>query len=336
MTTPRMPSLFHLSWPIFIDLGMHFATIMINTAMVGMISVDAVAELTVGNQVFDLGFILFNFINIGVAVVTAQSLGNGNLRMVRRVIHMGLGLNLIWGVIVAIAVFASAGFIVEVMNVPPEIADSSRNYMRIISLCFIPESLCLCCGQVLRGYGRTRDPMYISMLMNLITMFLNAVFLFGLFHVPKMGVEGVALSTLIGRLICVGIIYKLMLKRTRIRVIHRFLFVIKLKILRQILSVGLPGAGENLSWHRSLILRRHRAGYPWHLLSDGDADDHLVYLHRNRNRDPGCPLRGSHETKACLQTAFAFREDRLSDNSGNRRDCASVYRQTFLLVFYRQ
>lgn len=254
MTTPRMPSLFHLSWPIFIDLGMHFATIMINTAMVGMISVDAVAELTVGNQVFDLGFILFNFINIGVAVVTAQSLGNGNLRMVRRVIHMGLGLNLIWGVIVAIAVFASAGFIVEVMNVPPEIADSSRNYMRIISLCFIPESLCLCCGQVLRGYGRTRDPMYISMLMNLITMFLNAVFLFGLFHVPKMGVEGVALSTLIGRLICVGIIYKLMLKRTRIRVIHRFLFVIKLKILRQILSVGLPGAGENLSWHLQFMV----------------------------------------------------------------------------------
>ena len=53
-------SLFSISWPIFIDLGMHFATLMINMAMVGMVSVQSVAELTVGNQVFDLGLILFN------------------------------------------------------------------------------------------------------------------------------------------------------------------------------------------------------------------------------------------------------------------------------------
>ncbi|MCI6797436.1 MAG: MATE family efflux transporter, partial [Succinatimonas sp.] len=101
-----MPSLFQISWPIFIDLGLHFSTLMINLAMVGMVSVDAVAELTVGNQVFDLGFILFNFINIGVCVVCAQALGNGNLKIVRRVVHMGLGLNFIWGAIVSLAVFS--------------------------------------------------------------------------------------------------------------------------------------------------------------------------------------------------------------------------------------
>ena len=251
MAPPPLPSLFHLSWPIFVDLGMHFATIMINTAMVGMISVDA---LTVGNQVFDLGFILFNFINIGVAVVTAQALGNGNLRMVRRVIHMGLGLNIIWGAAVCLAVFSCSGLIVEAMHVPPEIAGSSVNYMRIISLCFLPEAACLCCAQILRGYGRTRDSMYISMLMNLITMCLNAVFLFGLFGAPRMGVEGVALSTVIGRLACVGIIFKLMLARTRVRIVPRFLFSIKWRILRQIFSVGLPGAGENLSWHLQFMV----------------------------------------------------------------------------------
>ncbi len=254
MTPPPLPSLFHLSWPIFVDLGMHFATIMINTAMVGMISVAAVAELTVGNQVFDLGFVLFNFINIGVAVVTAQALGNGNLRMVRRVIHMGLGLNIVWGAAVCLAVFSCSGLIVEAMHVPPEIAGSSVNYMRIISLCFLPEAACLCCAQILRGYGRTRDSMYISMLMNLITMCLNAVFLFGLLGAPRMGVEGVALSTVIGRLACVGIIFKLMLARTRVRIVPRFLFSIKWRILRQILSVGLPGAGENLSWHLQFMV----------------------------------------------------------------------------------
>ena len=98
-------SLFYISWPIFIDLTMHFATLMINMAMVGMVSVQSVAELTVGNQVFDLGLILFNFINIGVCVSCAQALGNGNRRMSRRIIHMALGLNIVWGTIISLSVF---------------------------------------------------------------------------------------------------------------------------------------------------------------------------------------------------------------------------------------
>lgn len=250
----QLPSLFHISWPIFIDLALHFATVMINTAMVGMISVDAVAELTVGNQIFDLGFILFNFINIGVCVVTAQSLGNGNLKIVRRVIHMGLGLNLVWGTIVSALVFLLSGYIVQLMNVPPEILQSSHSYLRILALCFLPEAVCLCCGQILRAYGCTRDSMYVAMIMNIITMALNAVFLFGLAGAPRLGVEGVALSTVIGRLSCIGIFFWLLLRRTRVRLIPRFVFIMKRRILRQIFAVGLPGAGENLSWHLQFMV----------------------------------------------------------------------------------
>lgn len=66
--------LFSLSWPIFIDLAMHFITILINTWMVSMISIRAVAELNVGGQVFQLGFTLFNFVNVGVCVCCAQAL----------------------------------------------------------------------------------------------------------------------------------------------------------------------------------------------------------------------------------------------------------------------
>ena len=211
-------SLFSISWPIFIDLGMHFATLMINMAMVGMVSVEAVAELTVGNQVFDLGLILFNFINIGVCVSTAQALGNGNTRMSRRIIHMALGLNIIWGAIISIAVFFASDLIVELMQVPPEIIESSRNYLMIISLSFLPEALCLCCAQILRAYECTRDSMYMAILINIITIIGNYLFLFGAFGVPKLGVEGVALSTVIGRTAVVGIFIYLIIKRSRVKI----------------------------------------------------------------------------------------------------------------------
>ena len=242
-------SLLSLTWPIFIDLSLHFATLIINTIMVGMVSVKAVAELTIGNQVFDLALIIFNFFNIGVCVVCAQALGANNKRLARRLIHVGLGVNLIIGTIVSIAIFMASGFIVDIMQVPEEIKESSHNYLQILSLSFLPLSICLVGSAILRAHNCTRDAMYVSMLVNIITVIGNTLFLFGYLGVPVMGVEGVAISTVIGRTVGCLVFVPLIIARTNTRIIPGFMFVFRRKIIGSILSIGLPGAGENLSWH---------------------------------------------------------------------------------------
>ena len=242
-------SLLSLTWPIFIDLSLHFATLIINTIMVGMVSVKAVAELTIGNQVFDLALIIFNFFNIGVCVVCAQALGANNKRLARRLIHVGLGVNLIIGTIVSIAIFMASGFIVDIMLVPEEIKESSHNYLQILSLSFLPLSICLVGSAILRAHNCTRDAMYVSMLVNIITVIGNTLFLFGYLGVPVMGVEGVAISTVISRTVGCLVFIPLIIARTNTRIIPRFMFVFRRKIIGSILSIGLPGAGENLSWH---------------------------------------------------------------------------------------
>ena len=241
-------SLLSLTWPIFIDISLHFATLIINTIMVGMVSVKAVAELTIGNQVFDLALIIFNFFNIGVCVVCAQALGANNKRLARRLIHVGLGINIIMGTLVSLGIFFCSGLIVEVMRVPPEIAESSHNYLKILALCFLPEAICLVCAAILRAHNCTRDAMYVTLVINLITICGNTLFLFGYLGVPVLGVEGVAVSTVIGRTVACFIFVPLIIARTKTRIIPRFMFVFSRKVLRSILSIGLPGAGENLSW----------------------------------------------------------------------------------------
>lgn len=242
-------SLLSLTWPIFIDLSLHFATLIINTIMVGMVSVKAVAELTIGNQVFDLALIIFNFFNIGVCVVCAQALGANNKRLARRIIHVGLGVNLIVGTIVSAVIFMSSGLLVDIMQVPEEIKDSSHNYLQILSLSFLPLSICLVGSAILRAHNCTRDAMYVSMLINIITVCGNTLFLFGYLGVPVLGVEGVAISTVIGRAIGCLVFIPLIIARTNTRIIPRFMFVFRRKVIGSILSIGLPGAGENLSWH---------------------------------------------------------------------------------------
>lgn len=248
LETPQR-SLLSITWPIFVDLALYFATLIINTVMVGMVSVKAVAELTIGNQVFDLALIIFNFFNIGVCVVGAQALGANNKRLVRRIIHVGFGINIITGTIVSIAIFFLSGTIVQILNVPAEISESSHRYLQILSLSFLPLALCLVGSAILRAYNCTRDAMYVSLVVNLLTIAGNSLFLFGYLGVPQMGVEGVAISTVIARTIAVFVFIPLVLIRTKVRIIPRFMFVFSRKVIFSILNIGLPGAGENLSWH---------------------------------------------------------------------------------------
>ena len=248
LETPQR-SLLSLTWPIFIDLSLHFATLIINTIMVGMVSVKSVAELTIGNQVFDLALIIFNFFNIGVCVVCAQALGANNKRLARRIIHIGLGVNLIIGTIVSASIFFLSRAIVDIMNVPAEIAESSHNYLQILSLSFLPLSICLVSSAILRAFNCTRDAMYVSLLVNVITICGNSCFLFGYFGIPVLGVEGVAISTVFSRAVASIVFIPLIIARTKTRIIPRFMFVFRKKVIYSILSIGLPGAGENLSWH---------------------------------------------------------------------------------------
>lgn len=248
LETPQR-SLLSITWPIFIDLALYFATLIINTVMVGMVSVKAVAELTIGNQIFDLALIIFNFFNIGVCVVSAQALGANNKRLVRRIVHVGLGINIITGTLVSISIFLLSGQIVEIMQVPAEIAESSHRYLQILSLSFLPLALCLVGSAILRAYNCTRDAMYVSLVVNLLTVGGNSLFLFGYLGVPQLGVEGVAISTVIARTTAVFVFIPLVLYRTKIRIIPRFMFVFSRKVIFSILNIGLPGAGENLSWH---------------------------------------------------------------------------------------
>ena len=247
--SPLQPrSLFQLTWPLFIDLAFHFLTGALNTFMVGKVSYQSVASLAVGNQIFDLCITLFNFIGIGSSVVIAQYLGAGESVMARRVVHTAIGFNLLVGAFTTVVVIMGADNLLHLMNMPEDLMADGHTYLTVIGLCLIPEAAALCMAAALRAHGHTRDAMYVTLAANIITFIGNALLLFGWFGLPRMGVAGVAWSTVIGRLVALLLIIYLLQKRTGIRLVLRQLFVWPREVLGKIMHIGLPAAGENLSW----------------------------------------------------------------------------------------
>lgn len=241
-------SLFSLSWPIFIDIFLHLATLFINTYMISHVSMSMVAATTVGNQFFDIFIPIFNFIGIGCSVVVAQYLGAGNRELARKAIHLSISFNIVLGILCYIFISVLGYRVLILMNTPHSILNMSYEYFHILGICLIFEAITIVMASCLRVYGRSKVAMYVSLIMNIITVIGNVIVLYGFWGFPQMGLIGVAWSTVIGRVVGVVLLFCLLFYGLRIKVeLYLFLHWSK-NILKQIFKIGLPSAGENLSW----------------------------------------------------------------------------------------
>lgn len=241
-------SLYSLSWPIFIDVLLHFATLLINTYMVSHVSTAYLAAMGVGNQVFDLFITIFNFISVGCNVIIAQYLGAGKKEKASQAIHISIAFNVLLGFFSATIILLLGYKILGIMNIPIHLLDYSYAYLHIIGLCLIPEAISIILAACLRVYGKSQPAMWVTLIANLINIFGNIVVLYGFFGLSKYGLTGVAWSTTIGRIVAVILLFFLLFSGLRIKFVPLLLFCWSKDILNKILYIGLPSAGENLVW----------------------------------------------------------------------------------------
>ncbi|MCU4676237.1 MATE family efflux transporter [Catenovulum sp. 2E275] len=241
-------SLFKLTWPLFIDFALHFLTGALNTFMIGHVSYQGVAALAVGNQVFQLAITSFGFVTIGASVVITQYLGAKNSNAAQTVVYSSIGFNFVLGLAAASGIILGASSILSLMNLPENLMSDGKIYLQIIGLCLLPEAVALCLAAAIRAHGFTLQAMWVTLLMNVITFFGNLLLLYGWFGLPEMGVAGVAISTVTGRVIGVVVLAYLLFKYTGISFNLAAILKPDSKMLKKIFHIGLPAAGENVSW----------------------------------------------------------------------------------------
>ena len=104
-------------------------------------------------------------------------------------------------------------------------------------------------NQILRCNGHTKVGMYISLVINLINIVGNYLFLYGPLKFLNFGVKGVALSTVTARIIALAIallvFYRFGIGKISLKLLRPF----PGKLLVQMIRIGLPSAGESMSYN---------------------------------------------------------------------------------------
>ncbi|MBR0630847.1 MULTISPECIES: MATE family efflux transporter [Bacillus] len=248
------PSLFALTWPIFIEISLYMLMGSADTLMLSQYSDNSVAAVGVSNQLLNLLIVMFSFITTGTTIVIAQLLGAGRKQEATQVAYVSLGTNFLISFVISLLMFVLAVPILHMMGLSSELMPDATVFLQIVGLLSFIQALIMTYSAILKSYGFTRDTMYVTIGMNLLNVAGNYLVIFGPFGFPVLGVMGVALSTSFARLI--GLTAMILIVRHRIGLQFSFkqMFYIQRTHLKKLLKIGIPSAGEQLSYNGSQMI----------------------------------------------------------------------------------
>ncbi|MCU6708248.1 MATE family efflux transporter [Paenibacillus sp. J5C_2022] len=239
--------------PILIDQAFIIGLSVVNTAM---ISSSGVAAISAVNMVDALHILLINIfvaVATGGTVVVAQYKGSRNPLMVSRATAASVTAVTLLAAAIALLLVSLHQPILRVLfgTASPDVMESARVYLIGSSISYVGLAVVQAVCGSLRGVGKTRAALALSLIMNALYVLLNLLFI----QMLDMGVQGMTIAINIARYagaVC-ALYYLFKIDATlHIRLVD--LFHIPISMLRKILFIGLPFAAEQVFFNGGKLL----------------------------------------------------------------------------------
>lgn len=237
-------TLVRLIIPLIIEQILAVAVGMADTIMISSVGESAVSGVSLVDSVVLLLINLFAALATGGAVVAGQYIGqNRNEKASKAGEQLIVFVSLISIVIMAI-MYAGKNFILNVVfgAIDPDVASFANTYMLIV-FASIPFIAIYNSGAALfRAMGNSKITLKTSLIMNLINVIGNATLIYGF----RMGVAGVAIPTLVSRVVAAIIIIVLLRDESlTIHISKKLNYRYDGKMVGKILKIGIPNGIEN-------------------------------------------------------------------------------------------
>ena len=226
----------------------------VDVIMLSRHSDNSVAAVGVVNQIIVLTFLIFEVINLGTSVLCSQYLGAKMHKNVVQVVGVSLLMNLVVGVSVSLFLFGMNETILQWMGLTPELMKDGTDYMRIVGAFAFFQAISLTLSASLRSANKAIYPMMVTVVVNILNIIGNYTLIFGEFGFPEMGVEGAAISTAFSRGVSMVILFIILFRKHIRKFPLAYFRPFPFKELKNLLKVGLPSAGEQLSYSSSQVV----------------------------------------------------------------------------------
>lgn len=240
--------------PIFIETLLIMMLGAVDTVMLSQYSDEAVAAVGVVNQLVMFAFLIFEIINMGTSVLCSQYLGAKLPQKMVQVVGVSLLLNILIGLGVSAVLYFGAPWLLHMMGLRAELMTYGVNYMEIVGAFAFFQAISLTISASLKSADKAIYPMMVVVVVNVLNIIGNYTLIFGKFGMPALGVEGAAISTAFARGVSMVILFVILFRKHISRFPLKYFRPFPWIELKNLLKIGVPSAGENMSYSLSQVV----------------------------------------------------------------------------------
>ena len=199
----------------------------------------------------NLVIIVLSMASTAATVILSQYLGAEDKANSSRTCMVSILMITVVSLLSTLLVFAGYKPLYKALRVPEEIFDEASLYLLIVGACITVQGLYLIFSAIIRAFAMMKEVMIVSIVMNVMNIIGNAILINGWFGMPRLGAVGAAVSTDISKLVGLGLMILLFVKRTNVKLGLRFLKPFPVQIMKKLCLLAVPSGVESFSYNMS-------------------------------------------------------------------------------------
>lgn len=267
-----------LTLPIVVQNLLSAAVSSADVIMLNYVGQSAISAVSLASQYTNILFMVYYGLGTGATMLCAQYYGKKDFQAIRVIEGIALRFSLSLSALFAILVLTCPQLLMKLFTNDAELIALGATYLRVMSVTYLCWGVTEVYLSILRSIGRVQISMALNMLAFGLNVILNAVFIFGLFGAPKLGVLGVAIATAVSRVseLIACIIVSLCSKEIKLN--PMYMFIRNKVLLGDFIRLSLPALANDVVWGTAFSMYSVIMG---HLGNDAVAANSIVVVVRN-------------------------------------------------------
>ena len=168
--------------------------------MLNSVGQDAISAVSLATQYSNILINIFMGLGSGVAMLTSQYWGKQDLSVIKKIQGIGLRFSFLAALCFTLPSLFCPKLMMTLYTNDTHLIALGSDYLRVVAIGHLFWAISETFIYTMRSVEKVKLCSYINIFTLLLNVCLNAVFIFGLFGAPKLGIVGVALATTISRI----------------------------------------------------------------------------------------------------------------------------------------